>query len=111
MRMSLKGVFVALVAVAALSLPITAATQTVEDAVSAFTYTKNMKPQGYSPRVVPLTGGVRHLQLGSRILGQDGVPGQLYRFPDHRRFGPGEPCRAEQLRSARPARRRAIRAT
>ena len=55
MRMSLKGVFVALVAVAALSLPLTAAAQTVEDAVSTFTYTKKMKPQGYSPRVVPLT--------------------------------------------------------
>jgi len=63
--MSLKGVFVALVAVAAPSLPITAATQTVEDAVSAFTYTKNMKPQGYSPRVVPLTGA------GSGIYNSD----------------------------------------
>lgn len=65
MRMSLKGVFVALVAVAALSLPLTAATQTVEDAVATFTYTKKMKPQGYSPRVVPLTGA------GSGIYNSD----------------------------------------
>ena len=54
MRMSVRGVLVALVAVAALSLSLTAAAQTVEDAVSTFTYTKNMKPQGYSPRTVPL---------------------------------------------------------
>ena len=65
MRMSLKGVFVALVAVAALSLPLTAAAQTVEDAVSTFTYTTKMKPQGYSPRVVPLTGA------GSGIYNSD----------------------------------------
>ena len=65
MRMSLTGVFVALVAVAALSLPLTAAAQTVEDAVSTFTYTTKMKPQGYSPRVVPLTGA------GSGIYNSD----------------------------------------
>jgi PA domain/LVIVD repeat len=65
MRRSLKGVLIALVAVAALSLPLTAAAQTVEDAVSTFTYTKNMKPQGYSPRVVPLTGA------GSGIYNSD----------------------------------------
>jgi PA domain/LVIVD repeat len=56
MRLSLKGVLVSLLAVAALLLPLTAGAQTVGDAVSTFTYTKNMKPQGYSPRVVPLTG-------------------------------------------------------
>ena len=56
MRLSLKGVLVSLVAVAALLMPLTAGAQTVGDAVSTFTYTKNMKPQGYSPRVVPLTG-------------------------------------------------------
>ena len=44
MRMSVRGVLVALVAVAALSLSLTAGAQTVEDAVSTFTYTKNMKP-------------------------------------------------------------------
>jgi hypothetical protein len=65
MRTSFKGVLVALAAVAALSLPLTAAAQTVEDAVSTFTYTKNMKPQGYSPRVVPLTGA------GSGIYNSD----------------------------------------
>jgi PA domain/LVIVD repeat len=56
MRTSSKGVLVSLVAVAALTLSLTAGAQTVGDAVSTFTYTKNMKPQGYSPRVVPLTG-------------------------------------------------------
>jgi PA domain/LVIVD repeat len=65
MRMSVRGVLVSLVAVAALSLPLTAAAQTVEDAVSTFTYTKNMKPLGYSPRVVPLTGA------GSGIYNSD----------------------------------------
>jgi PA domain/LVIVD repeat len=56
MRMSVRGVLVSLVAVAALSLSLTGSAQTVGDAVSTFTYTRNMKPQGYSPRVVPLTG-------------------------------------------------------
>jgi hypothetical protein len=65
MRMSMRGVLVSLVAVAALSLSLTAGAQTVEDAVSTFTYTKNMKPQGYSPRVVPLTGA------GSGIYNSD----------------------------------------
>jgi len=65
MRMSTRGVLVSLVAVAALSLSLTAGAQTVEDAVSTFTYTKNMKPQGYSPRVVPLTGA------GSGIYNSD----------------------------------------
>ena len=54
MRMSVRGVLVSLVAVSALCLSLTAGAQTVEDATSTFTYTKNMKPQGYSPRVVPL---------------------------------------------------------
>jgi hypothetical protein len=65
MRVSVRGVLVALVAVAAFSLSLTAAAQTVEDAVSTFTYTQNMKPQGYSPRVVPLTGA------GSGIYNSD----------------------------------------
>jgi hypothetical protein len=39
---------------AALMLSLMAGAQTVGDAVSTFTYTKNMKPQGYSPRIVPL---------------------------------------------------------
>src|SRR5919109_1132429 len=65
MRMSVRSVLVSLVAVVALSLSLTAGAQTVEDAVSTFTYTKNMKPQGYSPRVVPLTGA------GSGIYNSD----------------------------------------
>ena len=56
MRNLVRGVVVSLVAVAALSLPLGAGAQTVGDAVSTFTYTKNMKPLGYSPRVVPLSG-------------------------------------------------------
>jgi PA domain/LVIVD repeat len=56
MRMLVRSVLVALVTVAVLSLTATAGAQTVGDAVSTFTYTKNMKPQGYSPRVVPLAG-------------------------------------------------------
>jgi hypothetical protein len=63
--MSVRGVLVALVAVAALTLSLTGSAQTVGDAVSTFTYTKNMKPQGYSPRVVPLTGA------GSGIYNSD----------------------------------------
>jgi hypothetical protein len=63
--MSVRGVLVSFVAVAALSLSLTAGAQTVEDATSTFTYTKNMKPLGYSPRVVPLTGA------GSGIYNSD----------------------------------------
>jgi PA domain/LVIVD repeat len=54
MRLSIRGVLVSLVAMAALMLSLMAGAQTVGDAVSTFTYTKNMKPQGYSPRIVPL---------------------------------------------------------
>jgi PA domain/LVIVD repeat len=67
MRMSVRGVLVVLVAVVALSLSLTAAAQTVEDAVSTFTYTKNMKPQGYSPRIVPLANATP----GSGIYNSD----------------------------------------
>src|SRR5918995_509844 len=65
MRMSVRTVLVSLVAVAAFSLTLTAGAQTVGDATSTFTYTKNMKPLGYSPRVVPLTGA------GSGIYNSD----------------------------------------
>src|SRR5688572_17865931 len=65
MRISMRRVLVSLVAMAALSLSLTAGAQTVGDATSTFTYTKNMKPQGYSPRVVPLTGA------GSGIYNSD----------------------------------------
>ena len=65
MRMSVRSVLAALVAVTVFSLTAMAGAQTVGDAVSSFTYTKNMKPQGYSPRVVPLTGA------GSGIYNSD----------------------------------------
>jgi hypothetical protein len=65
MRISMRRVLVSLVAMAALSLSLTAGAQTVGDATSTFTYTKNMKPLGYSPRVVPLTGA------GSGIYNSD----------------------------------------
>ena len=65
MRKSVRSVIVALVAVAVLSFAGAAGTQTVGDAVSTFSYTKNMKPLGYSPRVVPLTGA------GSGIYNSD----------------------------------------
>ena len=65
MRMSVRSVLAALVAVTVFSLTAMAGAQTVGDAVSTFTYTKNMKPQGYSPRVVPLTGA------GSGIYNSD----------------------------------------
>ena len=65
MRMSARLVLLALVAGVALALPLTASAQSVEDAVSTFTYTKNMHPLGYSARVVPLTGA------GSGVLNSD----------------------------------------
>jgi hypothetical protein len=54
MRMSVRSVLAALVAMTVFSLTAMAGAQTVGDAVSTFTYTKNMKPLGYSPRIVPL---------------------------------------------------------
>jgi hypothetical protein len=56
MRIFRLGVAAALVAVSALTLPFGATAAPVSDAVSTFTYTENMHPLGYSPRVVPLTG-------------------------------------------------------
>ena len=53
-----------LLALLALMLPLTASSS-VGDAVSTFTYTKNMHPQGYSARAVPLTGA------GSGIFNSD----------------------------------------
>jgi PA domain len=44
-----------LAAAAVLVLPLVASAS-VADAVSTFTYTRNMHPMGYSPRVVPFTG-------------------------------------------------------
>jgi hypothetical protein len=47
-----------------LALPLTASAS-VEEAVSTFTYTKNMHPLGYSARVVPLSG------TGSTVFNSD----------------------------------------
>jgi len=65
MQMWVRLVAISLVTAVALALPLTAGAQTVGDAVSTFTYTKNMKPQGYSPRMVPLTG------VGSGVFNSD----------------------------------------
>ena len=64
MRSSPKLALISLVSVMALALPI-AASADVADAVSTFTYTQNMHPQGYSARTVPLTG------TGSGIFNSD----------------------------------------
>lgn len=55
MRTSARLNLISLVAFVALMLPL-AATASVADAVSTFTYSKNMHPQGYSPREVPFSG-------------------------------------------------------
>ncbi len=64
MRISAKFSLAAVLAALAVALPLTASAS-VADAVSTFTYTKNMKPLGYSPRVVPLIGA------GSGIFNSD----------------------------------------
>jgi hypothetical protein len=64
MRMSARLVLLSLAAAAVLVLPAAAGADAAE-AVSTFTYTKNMHPLGYSPRVVPLTGA------GSAVLNSD----------------------------------------
>jgi hypothetical protein len=51
--MQARSLIVAFVLVAALALPLSAAAEPVEDAVSTFEYTRNMHPLGYSARVVP----------------------------------------------------------
>ena len=55
MRTSVRLLVVLLTAAAALTLPL-AATADVADAVSTFTYSPNMHPQGFSAREVPPTG-------------------------------------------------------
>jgi hypothetical protein len=65
MRTSVRLVLLSLVAGVALALPLTASAQSVEEAVSTFTYTKNMHPLGYSARVVPFTGA------GSGVFNSD----------------------------------------
>jgi PA domain/LVIVD repeat len=64
MRTSVRLTVLSMLAVAALTLPLTASAS-VADAVSTFTYTKNMHPLGYSPRVVPYTGA------GSGVFNSD----------------------------------------
>jgi hypothetical protein len=64
MYRSVRLFLLMLVAGAALALPLTASAS-VDEAVSTFTYTKNMHPLGYSARNVPLTGP------GSAILNSD----------------------------------------
>jgi hypothetical protein len=55
MRPSARKCVLAFAAVLAFVLPLTASAS-VSDAVSSFTYTKNMHPTGFSERAVPLTG-------------------------------------------------------
>jgi hypothetical protein len=55
MRTPARLILIALVAFVTLVLP-AGATASVADAVSTFTYSKNMHPQGYSPREVPFSG-------------------------------------------------------
>jgi hypothetical protein len=64
MRRTMRLALLALAALPAFGLPLTAGA-TVADAVSTFTYTKNMHPLGYSPRVVPFTG------TGSGVFNSD----------------------------------------
>ena len=64
MRRTLRLALLALAALPVFGLPL-AAGATVADAVSTFTFTKNMHPLGYSPRVVPFTG------TGSGVFNSD----------------------------------------
>src|SRR5918998_2946130 len=64
MRSKVKLGLLSLGALMALTLPL-AAGASLSEAVSTFTYTKNMHPQGYSARAVPLTG------TGSGIFNSD----------------------------------------
>ena len=64
MGTSLRLLLVSLTAALALALPLTANAD-VADAVSTFTYSPNMHPLGYSPRVVPFTGA------GSGVFNSD----------------------------------------
>ena len=65
--MHLRSVIVGLAAVAALTLPLSAAADPVESAVSTFTWTKNMHPLGYSARNIPLDNTVP----GSGVFNSD----------------------------------------
>jgi hypothetical protein len=64
MRPTARRWVLAFAALLAFSLPL-AASASVSDAVSSFTYTQNMHPMGFSERAVPLTGA------GSGIFNSD----------------------------------------
>jgi hypothetical protein len=55
MRMIRRSLLLGLVALGVLAAPLSAPAS-VADAVSTFTYTENMHPMGYSPRIVPPSG-------------------------------------------------------
>jgi PA domain/LVIVD repeat len=55
MRTIQRSLLLALVALGVLAAPLSASAS-VGDAVSTFTYTQNMHPMGYSPRIVPPSG-------------------------------------------------------
>jgi len=55
MRTIQRSLLLALVVLGVLAAPLTASAS-VADAVSTFTYTQNMHPMGYSPRIVPPSG-------------------------------------------------------
>ena len=65
MRTFRLALVMALAGAGVLTLPLAAAAAPVDDAVSSFTYTRNMHPMGYSPRVVPLSGA------GSGVFNSD----------------------------------------
>ena len=80
--------------------------------MSAFTYTKNMKPQGYSPRVVPLTSagsGIYNSDLA--FWGKTAYQGSYSGFRIIDVSDPENPVELNNYEGARPARRRATRAT
>jgi hypothetical protein len=56
--MHVRSLIGGLAALAALTLPLSAAADPVESAVSTFTYTQNMHPLGYSARNIPLDNTV-----------------------------------------------------
>src|SRR6266545_4824091 len=62
MRAPSRFLLLALLAALALVLPLTAGAD-VTDAVSTFTYSNNMHPLGYSPRVVPLESSIFNTDL------------------------------------------------
>ena len=62
MRITARRSLLSLAVALALALPVVAGAS-VADAVSTFTYTKNMHPLGYSPRVVPADSGILNSDL------------------------------------------------